>query len=100
MPRTFRTQRLTRGWTLVQLVEQCRAEGAKASTGQLSEIERGLRTPEPALRAALCRLLDLPLTYFPERRLMDDGRKNQGGGTKQTPKNAPKPKPQPKPKGK
>lgn len=31
---------------------------------------------------------------------MDDGRKNKGSGTKQTPKNAPKPPPRPKPQPK
>lgn len=64
MPQTFRTQRLSRGWTLEALVDHCHAAGVKASTGQLSEIERGCRTPAPALRAALCRLLDLDITYF------------------------------------
>lgn len=67
MPESFRTQRLAQGWTQEDVAAHARAEGVKASNGQISEIERGLRVPAPKLRIVLCRLLELPITYFDER---------------------------------
>jgi transcriptional regulator with XRE-family HTH domain len=65
MRQTFRNQRLSRGWTLRDLAEQCKAKGIpKPSDSNLSVIERGETTPRPALRAVLCDLLDLPIDYF------------------------------------
>lgn len=64
MAETFRTQRLTRGWTLEALAERCRAKGVKADKSHLGHIERGDWAPRPPLRAVLCELLELPITYF------------------------------------
>ncbi|MGH3382351.1 MAG: helix-turn-helix domain-containing protein [Actinoallomurus sp.] len=64
MPDTFRTQRLTRGWTLAVLADRCQARGVKTGKGHLSHIERDDWSPRPPLRAVLCELLDLPITYF------------------------------------
>lgn len=64
MTKTFRTQRLKRGWTLEGLARRCRDRGVSASNSQLSKIERDIWGPAPALRAVLAELLDLPITYF------------------------------------
>jgi transcriptional regulator with XRE-family HTH domain len=67
MRQTFRNQRLSRGWTLRDLASQCEREGIpRPSDSNLSVIERGETTPRPALRAALCKVLDLPIDYFDE----------------------------------
>ena len=64
MAKSFRTERLSRGWTLEALAEQCRANGVKADKSHVGHIERGDWAPRPQLREVLCRLLDLPTTYF------------------------------------
>lgn len=65
MTKTFRNQRLERGWTLRDLADQCVAKGIpKPSDSNLSTIERGKHAPRPELRAVLCELLDLPIDYF------------------------------------
>lgn len=64
MRNRFREQRLSHGWTQRDLAERCRAEGVHADDSQLSKIERDVFGAAPALRAVLCRLLDLPIIYF------------------------------------
>lgn len=65
MAKTFRNQRLSRGWTLRDLADECERKGIpKPSDSNLSVIERGETTPRPRLRAVLCDLLDLPIDYF------------------------------------
>lgn len=64
MRKHFREQRLRRGWTQRELAERCRAEGASADDSNLSKVERGLLNPGTRLRPVLCRLLDLPISYF------------------------------------
>lgn len=67
MKKTFRNQRLLRGWTLRDLAGQCEAKGIpRPSDSNLSVIERGKTVPRPELRAVLCELLDLPIDYFDE----------------------------------
>lgn len=67
MRTTFRNQRLSRGWTLRDLAEQCEGKGIpRPSDSNLSVIERGKTTPRPELRAVLCELLALPIDYFDE----------------------------------
>lgn len=65
MRKTFRNQRLSAGWSLRRLAEECEAAGIpKPSDSNLSVIERGIHAPRPELRAVLCELLDLPIDYF------------------------------------
>lgn len=64
MTETFRTKRLANGWTLEYLAQQCRERGVYATNSNLSKIERDVWGPSPPLRAVLCSLLDLPITYF------------------------------------
>jgi transcriptional regulator with XRE-family HTH domain len=70
MTKTFRDQRLDRGWRLRDLSAECAQEGVPApSTSHLSQIERGRVIPRPPLRAVLARLLDLPggVKYFEQK---------------------------------
>lgn len=62
--KTFRIQRLANGWTLEDLAQRCREHGVYATNSNLSKIERDIWGPSPPLRAVLCSLLDLPITYF------------------------------------
>jgi transcriptional regulator with XRE-family HTH domain len=79
MNATFREQRLKRGWSLRDLADQCHLKGLpRPSDSNLSVIERGLTAPRPPLRAALAELLDLPITYFDERKA--DLAEQQTGG--------------------
>jgi len=65
MRKTFRKQRLERGWSLRRLADECERRGIpKPSDSNLSVIERGIHAPRPELRAVLCELLDLPIDYF------------------------------------
>jgi transcriptional regulator with XRE-family HTH domain len=69
MTPTFRDQRLSRGWSLRDLARHCEAKGLpRPSDSNLSLIERGESRPRPALRAVLAELLDLPITYFDQRK--------------------------------
>lgn len=60
----IKAQRLKRGWTLRDLVAECKTAGVRADVGQLSRYERGLATPRPAVRAVLARLLGLDVADF------------------------------------
>lgn len=65
MRKTFRNQRLRRGWSLRALADECERRGiSKPSDSNLSVIERGRTVPRPELRAVLCELLALPIDYF------------------------------------
>lgn len=64
MTKTFRDQRLELGLTQQELAARCTQEGAPISDVALSNIERGVWSPRPRLRAVLCRILDLPNSYF------------------------------------
>lgn len=65
-PKTLRGQRLTLGLTQVELADLCTQHGAQISDVALSALERDLTSPRPRLRAVLCTLLDLPISYFDE----------------------------------
>ncbi|MFD0850832.1 helix-turn-helix domain-containing protein [Actinomadura adrarensis] len=67
MSKTFRNQRLRRGWTQRDLAAEVERQGlSKPSDSNLSLYERGKVVPRPQLRAVLCELLDLPIDYFDE----------------------------------
>ena len=61
----MRTARLEKGWTLRKLAGVITASGTPASDGNLSRIERGEVSPNPALRRAICDALGLQLTDLP-----------------------------------
>jgi len=61
---TVRQKRLERGWTLDDLAQHCKAEGAPTAVSNLHRIEAGVQVPRPRLRAVLARLLDLHVNDF------------------------------------
>lgn len=62
-PKTFREQRLLRGWTLEELAQRCSDAGAPVHYTTLYRIEQGAM-PRPKLLGVLARLLDLDVSDF------------------------------------
>lgn len=55
----LRRRRMERGWTLRTLGDRCAEEGVTVTYSHLSKIERQLVLPNPKLRVALAKILDL-----------------------------------------
>ena len=64
-PSPMMTARLNKGWTQRKLAAVITAAGTPASDGNLSRIERGEVSPNPALRRAICDALGLEPTDLP-----------------------------------